>query len=197
MAYKIVDADALDSALDALAESIKTKSGVTGDLSFPNPNGFKSAVDMIQTIINGTNPTTITSNGNHATGGYSHVQVDVPPTIPDGYVSFTQYYTYEHTQQTANTLEIAHTFTCGFQPKVALISLNTDTTLSTVDGVVFTFRCNIEGLTNVGKGFYKLSTGNRLGTFGGGISFTSTGIAYSHGSKGFVKGVKYNVYAWG
>ena len=45
--YKVVDADALDSALNSLADSIKNKSGVTGDLAFPEPNDFKSAVDMI------------------------------------------------------------------------------------------------------------------------------------------------------
>ena len=84
--YKVVDAEALDSALKSLADSIKNKSGVTGDLAFPEPNEFKSAVDRITAVINDTNPTTITSNGNHATGGYSHVQVDVPPEIPDGYI---------------------------------------------------------------------------------------------------------------
>ncbi len=120
--------------------------------------------------------------------------------IPDGYVNFTHYYTNEHTQTTSSTLETSYTFNCGFKPKVVLISLHTDTTLTTVNGIVFAFRSNIDGLTSVGDGLYKLSTSNRLGAYGGGLSvaaFTDTGFTYSHGSIGFAKGVTYDIYAWG
>lgn len=78
---KVVDAEQLNAALDDLAESIRTKSGVKGDLAFPDPNEFKSAVDIIDVVKNETKPETITSNGNHPTGGYSNVDVDVPVGI--------------------------------------------------------------------------------------------------------------------
>ena len=127
--YKVVDADALDSALDALAESIKTKSGVTGDLAFPAPNGFKEAVDRITAIINGTNPTTITSNGNHATGGYSHVDVNVQPSSDYIKKSDTWNYTTQFACGTytpsADTLMSAVTINnIGFKPKVFFLRNN-------------------------------------------------------------------------
>lgn len=74
---KVVDAEALDAALNDLAESIRTKSGVKGDLAFPDPNEFKSAVDIIDTVKNETKPETIKTNGNHPTDSYSHVDVEV------------------------------------------------------------------------------------------------------------------------
>lgn len=122
------------------------------------------------------------------------LNVNVP--VPDGYINFTRYYT-ETYSQTASTLEYEHTFTCGFRPKVVLISVQTDTTLSTTYGVIFAFRTEIDGLTTVGDGIYKLGVSNRIGSFGGAITITDTGFTFSHGTIGLAKSVSYDIYAWG
>lgn len=44
--YKVVDVDQLNADLTSIANSIRAKAGVTEKLDFPD--GFKSAVDVIQ-----------------------------------------------------------------------------------------------------------------------------------------------------
>ena len=44
--YKVVDADRLDTDLASVADSIRTKTGVSGELEFPAD--FKSAIDGIE-----------------------------------------------------------------------------------------------------------------------------------------------------
>lgn len=47
--YKVVDADQLDAAMSATADSIRAKSGGTDPVVWDLDNGFRASVDGIQT----------------------------------------------------------------------------------------------------------------------------------------------------
>lgn len=124
---------------------------------------------------------------------------DAIAKVQSDYVSFSHYYPETYTPS-GTSVEISKTFTCGFKPKVVLVILHTDTTVSTTYGIQIAFRANIDGLTSVGCGLYKLGGTNRSGRYGGGLSvssFTSTGFTLSHSNIGLLPGVAYDVYAWG
>lgn len=63
--YQFVDVDQLDADLTAVANSIRTKSGKSGELAFPE--GFQSAVEDIPTGVTVQRKTgTFTTNSNGA-----------------------------------------------------------------------------------------------------------------------------------
>lgn len=133
----------------------------------------------------------ITENGTHDVKNFQNANVKVP--VPN------QYYAESYTPS-GSSLVKSRTVNCGFRPKVVLITLNTDTTVSTTNGLQYALRVGLDGLTSVGTGLYKLTTTNRVGSFGGGLSvsaFTDTGFTFSHASIGLLPGVTYNIKAWG
>ena len=81
MAYdKVIDSAELDAELTSVADAIRTKSGTTGKLTFPD--GFVSAVEEIQTESSPKiQPLSITENGTYeapdGVDGYSPVTVNV------------------------------------------------------------------------------------------------------------------------
>lgn len=122
------------------------------------------------------------------------LNVNVP--VPDGYVRFTEQY-HETFSQSSENLNLSRSFTCGFRPKVVLVSIGTDTTVSTTYTVIFAFRATIGNLSSVGDGLYKAGSSNRVGSFGGAITINDNGFTYSHNTIGLGKNISYDIYAWG
>lgn len=73
-----------ESNLSDVADAIRAKAETSGGLVFPD--GFISAVEGIQKGIIPTGTKSITTNGPHDVTEFASAWVDVPPTIPDGYV---------------------------------------------------------------------------------------------------------------
>lgn len=133
----------------------------------------------------------ITTNGTHDVKNAKTANVNVP--VPN------QYYEESYTPSGLSLVK-SRTVNCGFRPKIILITLHTDTTVSTVNGMTYALRINLDGLTSSGTGLYRLTTTNRFGAFGGGLSsssFTDTGFTYNHATIGFLPGVTYNIKVWG
>jgi len=92
MAYdKLVDSSALDYALTATANAIRTKTGDTASLEWDASKGFADAIAEIEAgteipdgYILPSGSVTITENGTHDVTEKTSVVVEVP--IPDGYI---------------------------------------------------------------------------------------------------------------
>ena len=137
--YKIVDAEKLDSALHSLAQSIREQSGVEGDLAFPEPNGFKEAVDSIQKGIIPTGTISITKNDTYNVTDFAEALVNVQPSSDYIKKSDTKIYATQFAcgiyrpSSTITTSKIS--ITVGFKPKM------------------FYMR-NIEGINNTSENYY-------------------------------------------
>lgn len=85
--YNAVDMDWLGGEIGECTDILRTKTGGSADIAFPEE--FKSLLNGITPVIPGVSPTTITSNGTHSTGNYSQIKVEVPSSIPEGYIKPT------------------------------------------------------------------------------------------------------------
>lgn len=73
---KMVDSGVLNGALEEIADAIRAKAGISGTLTFPDPNDFADAID--EYLIRPTGTKSITENGtNIDVANYAKVDVNV------------------------------------------------------------------------------------------------------------------------
>ena len=78
-----------ESSLVGIANIIRTKTNKSSKEKIAFPEEFKSLLNGITPVKNGVSPTTITNNGTHSTDNYPQIKVEVPSSIPDGYIKPT------------------------------------------------------------------------------------------------------------